>query len=253
MRRMKSGDIEWLEFELLADLPSLKHGVFLRHGGVSRAPYDSLNVGFSTKDDKVSLQENLNRIIKLFTVNDLKPSLHGVRQIHSKDIHIVTPDDASFPFADAMITNHPQQALIIKHADCQATILYDPVHHAVANVHSGWRGSVANIYAQIVRMMKSTYQSKPEDLLACIGPSLGPESAEFINYKEELPPSFWPFQPKPLYFDFWEISREQLLTAGLLPHHIECAKICTYRNPQDFFSYRRAEPTGRHGTVVVLR
>jgi len=249
MLRKQSNDIEWLEFELLADCKNLDHGVFLRHGGTSSTPYHSLNLGLSTKDDPQSVKNNLSSVAKLFKTNHL----YGVRQVHGKDVHIVEKGDTSFPFADAIATNHPDHALIIKHADCQSAILYDPIHHALTSVHSGWRGSVANIYDQAVSTMKETYNSKPQDIIACIGPSLGPDHAQFIHYKKELPESFWSYQTRPNYFDFWTISYDQLISCGILPHHIEIAKICTYANEEDFFSYRHCEPTGRHGTVAVLR
>ena len=141
---------------------------------------------------------------------------------------------------------------MIKHADCQAAIFYDPVHHAVSCVHAGWRGNVQNIYAHAIAFMAGKFHSQPADILVCISPSLGPHFSEFKNYKTEFPESFWPFQIRPNYFNLWEISRTQLQECGILPHHIEIASICTYANEQDFFSYRRDKVTGRNATVVAL-
>jgi YfiH family protein len=141
---------------------------------------------------------------------------------------------------------------MITHADCQATIIYDPVVHVVANVHSGWRGSVQNIYQKTVDYLKQQHGCKAENLLACIGPSLGPNSSEFINFKTELPETFLDFQVKPFYFDFWAISRWQLKCAGLLDHHIECAQIDTKQDSR-FFSHRRDKKTGRNAAMVILK
>ncbi len=116
---------------------------------------------------------------------------------------------------------------MIRHADCQATIFYDPEHNAIANVHCGWRGNVQNIYRATAFEMRKTFSSKPENILVGISPSLGPEKSEFINYRKEFPESFLPYEIKPTYFDLWAISRMQLEASGILPHHIEVASICT--------------------------
>ena len=141
---------------------------------------------------------------------------------------------------------------MIKHADCQAAIFYDPVHKALANVHCGWRGNVKNIYRVAVQKMKFTFGTNPKDLLVGISPSLGPDHSEFIHYQTEWPEEFWRFQVRPNYLDLWAIARDQLEQCGLLPHHIEVAGICTFANPQDFFSHRRDKITGRHATVAML-
>ena len=85
-----------------------------------------------------------------------------------------------------------------------------------------------------------------------ISPSLGPQSAEFTHYRHELPESFWAFQINPNYFNFWEISRWQLETEGILPHHIQIAEIDTRSTPEDYFSYRREKISGRHGSFIEL-
>jgi copper oxidase (laccase) domain-containing protein len=96
----------------------------------------------------------------------------------------------------------------------------------------------------------------PANLLAVISPSLGPCCAEFIHYKNELPAWMHAFQIRPHHFDFWAISRKQLLDAGVLPGHIDTAGLCTRCNSR-FFSYRRARATadgitGRNGSVIGL-
>ena len=141
---------------------------------------------------------------------------------------------------------------MVKHADCQAMILYDPLQKALAVVHSGWRGSVQNIYSQVVQAMKENYGCQPPHLLAGISPSLGPQAAEFINYRQELPESFWPFQIKPNYFDFWAISQAQLLACDSSSENIEIARMCTYANPADCFSHRRDRQVDRHHTIACM-
>lgn len=241
--------IEWLEFELFAQFPRLKHGIFLRHGGESQGKYSSLNLNYCVGDDVDAVSENLRRVSKTLLV----PKLCWSNQVHGKEIAHADSgwSNGSTP-CDGIVTNHLNLGLMIHHADCQAAILYDPKKHVLANVHCGWRGSVHNIYANAVESMKSRFGCKPEDLHVGISPSLGPERAEFINYKSELPEKFWEFQVKSTYFDFWAISKSQLIECGILDHHIQIASICTYSNPQDYFSYRYSKIRGGHGTIASL-
>ena len=111
---------------------------------------------------------------------------------------------------------------------------------------------MANIYREAIQAMQQTFGSHPSELLVCISPSLGPEEAEFIHYQSELPEEFWSFQVRPTDFDFWSISEYQLQAEGILPHHIEVARLSTYANAKDFFSYRRDKTTGRHAACITL-
>lgn len=249
MHRREKDNVTWLEFDLLAKIPGLKHGVFLRQGGYSEGVHKSLNVSFDVDDNPAYVKANIEKIKEIMSISDLVWS----KQCHGNCILEVTKqlfDTASS--CDALYTQVSGRGLMIKHADCQAAIIYDTVKHVVANVHSGWRGSVQNIYRDVVQSMERSFGSKPSDLLVCISPSLGPNSAEFIHYKQELPSEFLAFQVKESYFDFWEISRAQLEACGVLSHHIEIAQIDTYLNPHDYFSFRRDRATGRHGTIASL-
>ena len=247
MIRKKQQDIEWLEFELLQGFSSIRHGVFLRHGGVSEGAFTSLNVGTSVGDDILCVEENRRRIANIFSVQKI---IAG-HQVHGVHIGIVGKEECSLVECDGLITEEFGKALMIQHADCQATIFYDPIKNRLAVVHSGWRGSVQNIYKETIDVLKSS-GSHPKDLLVCVSPSLGPKASEFINYEKELPLSFMQFRKEGCLFDFWEISRSQLVQEGVIPSHIEIAGICTYENKQDFFSYRRDKITGRNATIAEL-
>ena len=169
--------------------------------------------------------------------------------------HIAVVDEKSpleIEACDALLTNSTGIALMIRHADCQAAIFYDPIHHALGVAHAGWRGSVANIYAHTIFKMREVFGTDPSDLLVGISPSLGPKRAEFIHYKKELPSSFWPFEVSENHFDFWAISRWQLVQAGVQSERIEIAERCTYLEPKEFFSHRRDRVSGRLGTFAVL-
>lgn len=212
IEKEKNG-LRWLEFELF---PELKHAILLRNN------------------------EALSETFSPFVF---------CHQCHGKEVHAVDSSTQTLLKGDALSTNQPGFGLRIAHADCQAAIFYDPIKKAIANVHCGWRGSVQNIYLETVQHMKERYGSNPKDLLVGISPSLGPQHAEFIHYETELPPHFWKHK-KGNYFDFWAISKEQLEESGV--HHIEIASLCTYKNEQDFFSYRRDKTSNRNYTFAML-
>lgn len=250
MHRKKQGEIEWLEFELLSKIPNVRHAVFLRKGGVSHGPFTSLNLGEGTGDDPAHIRSNQEAARKVLGVD----RLISLVQEHGDRIETITKQAQSsdLPPCDGVITQATKIGLMTKHADCQAALFYDPVHHAIASVHAGWRGNVKNIYAAAVEKMKLEFKTNPKDLLVCISPSLGPEHAEFVNYENEFPESFWKFQIKPGYFDLWALAEMQLKECGVLVEHIEIAKICTYAHPDDFYSYRRDKVTGRNAAVITL-
>lgn len=242
-------DIEWLEFEIFSECSRLKHALFLRKGGQSIGNFASLNLADHVGDCPEHVTFNRNKVAKLF---DLSSILY-IRQCHGKNIIEIGPNNKDLVhFCDAMITTTPELGLMINHADCQAAIIYDPIHHVVANIHAGWRGTVQNIYQETIAFMQAKYKSSPSDLLVGISPSLGPMNGEFVNYREEFPEHFWDFQIKPNYFDLWEISRWQLHHCGISDHHLQISQIDTFSNFEDYFSYRRDKITGRNGTLVSL-
>jgi YfiH family protein len=246
----EKGKIEWLEFDLLESYPHIAHGVFLRHGGVSTGALQSLNVGDSTGDSPESVKMNRELIRKAIGV----PKLLFPHQSHGVNVQRVTAKNMDkVPHADAMFTTEKNLALGVTHADCQAAIFYDPVHEAVGVAHAGWRGMAQNIYARLLDSMQREMGTQPQNLIVCISPSLGPDHAEYKNYKQELPQDFWAFQPKPNYFDFWAVSRKQLSSLGVLDKNIEITEICTHCQADEYFSHRRDKSTGRHGTVVALK
>lgn len=226
------------------------HGSYSRHRGSSGWPYDSLNVGLHVGDAQECVCENRERIKQHLGIE----RLISAKQVHGCEILSVTKrpaEDAEHPGYDALITDLPGVALMIQQADCQAIMLHDPINKAVANIHSGWRGSVQNIIGKTVRAMRHEYGSQPRELLAAISPSLGPCCGEFVDYRDELPEPFHSYQVRPHYFDFWAISRDQLIESGVRRDHIEIAGVCTVCDP-NYFSYRRDGVTGRFASVIAL-
>lgn len=229
--------------------------MFNRHGGASAEPFSSFNTSYTVGDSASSVTENRARIKESLGI----PSLISARQVHGDDIYCLDSKpqgDLEVDGYDALITDLPDVGIMIQHADCQAVILFDPQKKVVGAVHCGWRGSVLDILGKTVKAFTTRYKSLPENLLATISPSLGPCCSEFVNHQRELPPHFQCFHIGENHFDFWKISGEQLVAAGLKPSSITVSGKCTSCS-SDYFSYRRARRqgngvTGRNGTVVAL-
>lgn len=250
-RKMKR--VRCLQFPRLVSHDRLVHAVFTRKGGVSDAPYDTLNVSYDTDDRPECVSKNIQIIRDAIGAKDLA----FMNQVHGKKIMVLRQhhfDGLREPVnADAMITDIPKLALMVKQADCQGVLLFDPTKGVAANVHCGWKGNVVNILKSVVERMRSDFGCFATDLAAAIGPSLGPCCSEFVDYEEIFPKAFRRFMIRKAYFNLWEISRYQLLEAGLKNDHIETAGICTCCKNEMFYSYRREGETGRFATVIMLK
>ena len=247
---MAAGDGRFV-FESLTRFPGLVHGVFGRRGGVSRPPYDSLNTSYSVGDDPLRVSLNLSLVRA--AVGAAK--LVSMNQVHGTGIHIVGADGTGRggpPEADALVTSAPGMAIMAGLADCQGIILYDPGRAAAAVVHCGWRGQVSNITGKVVARMNKEFGCRPEDLYAAVSPSLGPCCAEFTSHSQIFPPYFRRFLVGDNRFDLWELSRFQLVEAGLSAGNVSIAGLCTRCRTDLFFSYRAEGQTGRFCAVAML-
>lgn len=247
---MSLSPLEPQSFALFSCQNEIFHGLFSRHGGYSPAPFNSLNISFGVGDDTQNVNENRTRIKHHFGIK----TLISAKQVHGKQIAIITEpqDSCEIDGFDALICSVPGIGIMIQQADCQAVLVYDPKNKIVAGIHSGWQSSVANIIGTTIQTMAFTFGTKPNDLVAGISPSLGPCCAEFIHHKTELPNAWQRFQASPNHFDFWDISKKQLLDAGIKDHNIAINGTCT-KCSDDYFSYRRNKQTGRFCSVIGLR
>ena len=250
--RKVHNETPYFQFPGLSMHKHLSHGVFTRHGGVSAPPFDSLNISSSVGDRPENVRANIGKIQDSLGA----ARLIQVNQVHGSHILVLQqnrPDTQEDAFsADAMITNLPRVALMVKQADCQGIIIYDPAKKVLANVHCGWRGNVLNVLRRVVNRMEQAFGSNKADLQASIGPSLGPCCAEFTTHKDIFPETFDRFKVMENHFNLWAASCWQLETAGLKPENIEVAGICTRCRTDLFFSYRSETHTGRFGTVAML-
>jgi YfiH family protein len=249
----QANEVPYLQFPNLSGHDQLIHAVFTRQGGISKSPYNTLNASYTTGDKPECVRKNLQIIKGVIGAKHLV----FMNQMHGKEIVALRGEKIEAfeepANADAMITGLPHVALMVKQADCQAVILFDPTKGVVSNVHCGWRGNVHNILGSVVGRMGSEFGCRKADLLAAIGPSLGPCCAEFINHEQEFPEAFRHFMVREGHFDLWEISRWQLMEAGLKEDRIEVAGFCSRCNTDMFYSYRAEGITGRFATVAMLK
>jgi hypothetical protein len=206
--------------------------------GITTKPFGSLNGSEGNYESQLEKLKTYSGEIPVFGI-----------QIHSDIILKIDKIPKERPEADALITNKKGLPIGIKVADCQGILLFDPKQNAVAAVHSGWRGSAQNIIGKTVKRMAKEFGSDPGDLLAGIGPSLGPCCFEFTDPKRELPKSMHPYI-KGKNLDFWSLSLRQLNEAGV--KNIEIKAECTQCHPDRFFSYRNKE-TGRMAAFIGLK
>ena len=257
MDLIEKNGITFFQFSNLARFPDIRHGVFTRHGGCSQGPFRDLNVGCNVGDEPDRVHRNRDIVS---TCMENIP-LVFLNQVHGTQVLVFEKDDQACmdrvrdcaAVSDAVITDLPQKNLCIQVADCQAVLMFDSVKKVVANVHSGWRGSIKNIIGLTIEAMKKKFGCRPCDIFAGIGPSLGPCCAEFVNYKKEIPKKFWEYRIGSGHFDFWSLSFDQLIGAGLLSKNINISNICTKCHSDMFFSYRKEAITGRFAAVIGLK
>ena len=172
-------DLVWLTSDVLEN-DAVTHGFSTRKGGVSPAPWDSLNLDDRRGDDLANVQENFRRLCAALDVDVQRIVLS--RQVHRDDVRTVTADDCGkglwrmqdYDSADALITDVPHIPLVVFSADCNVILLHDPVRRAIGAAHAGWRGTALGIAAKAVRAMADTYGCDPSDIRAAVGPAIGP-------------------------------------------------------------------------------
>lgn len=258
INRTKNG-LKFVQFNSFDRYP-LHQGIFGRTGGVSPAPWDSLNLGGLSGDSRENIIENRKRIFSCF---DLPvESIFDVWQVHGNRVICTDkkrPLDQEHEKADAIFTNKPGITLFMRFADCVPLFFYDPEKCVIGIAHAGRIGTLNRIAAECVTSMSTVYGSKPENILAGIGPSIGPDHYEvkedvasdaeacFDNTKGILCQT----SDDTIYLNLWEANRRILMEAGV--RNIEMAEICTACHTDTWFSHRAEKgKTGRFGALFAL-
>jgi polyphenol oxidase len=245
-------------FDSLANLPVKAH-VSTRHGGVSPAPWQSLNLSISRGDALANVEQNRNRLAAALGVDPGRTV--RCRQVHGTGVAKVDASDGGEWIAgtDGLVTDTVGLPLLLLFADCTPILLYDPVHHALGVCHAGWRGTVNGMTMATLWAMQAGYDTNPADVIAAIGPSIGPASyevgqdvVEMVQAKLPTPDRFFTYPNGPdqrPYFDLWQANTQQLVEAGVPLAQIEISGIDTAQNTADFFSHRAEQ--GRCGLFTM--
>ena len=247
-----------MQSRLLNTFSSLRHIFTTRHGGCSKAPYCSNNFAFHVGDDHDDVMANHLCLAKKMGYR--LDNLVHMRQVHSSTVMVVgsNNDFDNPPECDALITNIPEIPLMVMTADCTPVLLFDREKNIIAAVHAGRAGAFGNIISKTVKKMKSGFDSKPEEIIAAIGPSIrnccyevGKEivdEADRNGFKYAIST-----RDKKFYLDINTILVRQLRESGIKQENIEDIGICTACRNDLFFSYRADfQKTGRMAGVISL-
>jgi len=232
-----------------------------RRGGVSAAPFDSLDLSRSAGDDPGAVAENLLRFCRACALAHCPPVVQ--RQVHGAAVTRVGGDGGvprqavAEREADALITGERGIAIAVQVADCVPILLWDPEAPAVAAVHAGWRGTAADIVGAAITALRTHHGTDPRRLRAALGPAIGgaryevgPEVVEALG--RVLDPADFVHDAERPHVDLRRANAALLRRAGVPADAVELVGGCTFDDP-DLFSYRRDGPrTGRMMGVIQL-
>jgi hypothetical protein len=227
-------------------LERFPHGFTTRSGGVSPAPWNAMNLGGGLGDAPERVAENWERLRAAADVRFAR-----VRQVHGDRVVVATEPHEPLEEADAVATATAGVAACVSVADCVPVLLADPRSGAVAAVHAGWRGSLAGIGARAVALLVERFCADPEELLAAVGPSIGPCCYEVDpdlaeRFRAAFGPSVANSSPSQPRLDLWLANERTLRSAGLRARNVEVLGRCTSCDPERFYSHRRDRgQTGR--------
>ena len=277
--------VEWFSFPILDQFDFIVNGYSTRVGGVSVGDVGSLNLSLAREvamhmevpeeECRAKLRENHERLAA--AVGYTTDALIFSNQTHTDNIRIMQDIDRGNGFVrpneyhdtDGMMTDITGQALMTFYADCVPLLLVDPVHKAIANVHSGWRGTIKGIGSKAVRMMREVYGSDPSKLVAAIGPSI---CWDCFEVSEDVAQAFMDRYYGTVHKDLVKTGRltetvdqkyhvnlqracmENFLEAGLKKQNISLPDLCTACNKDYLFSHRASfGKRGNQAAVLMLR
>ena len=221
-----------------------------RVGGVSLPPYDSLNLGAHCGDDLLHVEENRRR---MFAAGGLPSYPVWLEQVHGTTVLKLDGGPYVSKRADASYCNTPGTGCAVMTADCLPVLFCNRAGTEVAAAHAGWRGLCEGVLEETV----ACFNDKPENILAWLGPAIGPEAFEvgaevreaFIAKDAQAQSAFRPAGEK--YFaNIYQLARQRLANVGV--EQIFGGDRCTLSEKDDFFSYRRDKTTGRMASFIWL-
>jgi hypothetical protein len=264
LQQNKSGELEYLTFPALAETGVVGHLFTTRLGGVSTGDCAAMNLSFSRGEDRETVLENYRRVCTVLgvTPEDVVASM----QTHTTNIRHVTAKDKGkgvvrpldYQDIDGLITEEPGVVLACFYADCVPLYFVDPVNRAIGLAHSGWRGTLNRMGACMVQRMEQDFGSRPENLIAAIGPSICRDCYEVSeDVAEAFAAEFAGTEvvragkaPGKYQLDLWLANQKILMQAGIPETQISVTDICTCHNPEYLFSHRASH--GKRGNLAAF-
>lgn len=225
-----------------------------RHGGVSPAPFASLNLGINTDDNPANVDQNRQLFFQDIGADTL--GFASSHQVHGTDVLTVV-EAGRFNGYDALITNRPGVLVGVTVADCVPILVYDPEHQAVAAIHAGWRGTVGGIVTKTLAAMQHQFGTMGAQCYAYVGTSIDETTFEVgEDVATQFAPAFVQTNPEnqKTCADLKAANLSLLTAFGVPRAHIDVSAYSTVQNNDDYFSYRaEGGQTGRMLAVIGLR
>ena len=219
-----------------------------RDGGFSHGAWSSLNLGANCGDDPRHLQQNRHALARL-----LPSEPRWLKQVHGTNAVSWDKAKTTGAEADAIFSSQPGQVCAVLTADCLPVLFCNQAGTRIAAAHAGWRGLAAGVLEASVLAM----ECKPADLIAWLGPAIGPQAFEvgrdvydtFVELNPENTAAFKPHRDRWLA-DLYQLAGHALARVGI--HQVFGGGYCTYSEPEKFFSYRRDGVTGRMASLIWI-
>jgi len=224
--------------------------VTTRAGGVSGGEFASMNLGGSSGDDPAYVARN-----RLIVREQLPAAARWMKQVHGTDVaDLDALAESQVPVADAAVASKPGRVGVVLTADCMPLFLADESAERIAVAHAGWRGMAAGVIERTLEAMGSN----PSRVMAWMGPTIGPAAFEvgpevreaFMAADTDAGAAFRSHKPGKYMADLYALARRRLDRAGV--RRVHGGGFCTYTEAQRFFSYRRAQNSGRMGAFIWI-
>jgi YfiH family protein len=240
--------------------PSIKAFCSTRAGGVSKSPFDSLNLGLNAGDDPHAVLQNRDILRASIPTDPV-----WLKQIHGSTVSTPVSRQAlgMGPFeADASVSNIPNEVLAVLTADCMPVLFTSNSGNVIGAAHAGWRGLSAGVLENTVQAMCALSAGlSPQDISAWMGPAIGPAAFEvgedvlqaFVGHSQSIrSKAFAPITGRPgkYWANLYLLARDRLSALGI--QQITGGGFCTFTDQTNFFSYRRDGTTGRFASLIWI-
>ncbi len=262
---LHTGDVPFLTYDKISEIPFVRHAFSTRLGGVSQGEFTSMNLSFGRGDRDENVTENYKRFCNAAGFE--YESLTASAQVHETVVRRVTASDRGVGIykprdmhsVDALITNDSKVTLVTYYADCTPVFFVDTVNHAIGLAHAGWRGTVGEISRKVVEKMTAEFGTSPKDLMCAVGPVISKCcyevsadcAAEFTKLFGKQSSVIIPTDKEDKFMiDLALANKLILLEAGVTEENIVLSDLCTQCNSDLLWSHRATN--GKRGTMAAF-